>query len=348
MVYGQFTITIASGIFPSQSIGIPIYSRPSLINISNNLNKNFHNDKKFKIMEFINNKVDKKNFTEQEISELQQLVYSEFREGKTVEQVIDELRGGGILDDDAYLLGVLLGVTFILLYTISPTQALKPILNYRNVVDFSNFGGPLHPHMKGYRSAARCSYTARSIRHLNLQHGKISISKLVMQGKLIDSGLEGNSVPSDYRQLPDLLITGTNIGKNAVLKVTARSVVRHLHHADVFGIDPLDYGMKKVDLAKLKSLGIDRYMSQGGPQPPAELIYKLQFEWKRFAETPNVRYYGIGIFMNSKCHIFMDPKSKVFLALNVHNGASRSCYQLTSPQAQRFQRFNKIGMPDKQ
>lgn len=155
LVYGQFTITIASGIFPSQSIGIPIYSRPSLINLSNNLNKNFHNDKKFKIMEFINNKVDKKNFTEQEISELQQLVYSEFREGKTVEQVIDELRGGGILDDDAYLLGVLLGVTFILFYTISPTQALKPILNYRNLVDFSNFSGPLHPHMKGYRSAAR-------------------------------------------------------------------------------------------------------------------------------------------------------------------------------------------------
>ena len=51
---------------------------------------------------------------------------------------------------------------------------------------------------------------------------------------------------------------------------------KKIYHAGEFGINPEDYGMTQSDLMRLKRIGLTKYVREGRPIPPIELVREYQ------------------------------------------------------------------------
>jgi hypothetical protein len=126
-------------------------------------------------------------------------------------------------------------------------------------------------------------------------------------------------------------------------KVTSWSVVKHIHHAPQFGLNPNKYGMTQADLDSIAKKGLINHINQGGTRPSEEFVKDLQMVWKVFAEDKNSIPFKNQKVLGRNCTVFKNRKTGHFVAFDSQTGESFTAYRLTEQQSIRHERTNTIG-----
>ena len=75
------------------------------------------------------------------------------------------------------------------------------------------------------------------------------------------------------------LINQTYLGQLEITENTRFSTwqaAKKIYHSNDFGIDPESYGMTKSNLNRLNLIGLTKYVQEGNPLPPVELVKNYQ------------------------------------------------------------------------
>lgn len=63
-------------------------------------------------------------------------------------------------------------------------------------------------------------------------------------------------------------------------RISDWQAAKKIYHASDFGINPEDYGMTKVNIMRLQRIGLTKYVREGHPLPPIELVKDYQMAVK--------------------------------------------------------------------
>lgn len=312
---GLLSIQILSngitGLDPSQSMGFPIFPTRPLIMRS--INSNASLSIKVKNPPIFFNRPDKLVYTEPQIYES---AYRRLKdENLSVEELMAELRGGGLDFDTAFK--IVLGAT--ILYMVH--------LNNLGVKGFQPSIRPPHHELIPEANSRPPSFGGYSSFN----------SRTVLGSDRINSGPDTNLIRNAYSQIPSLSVNGTDHC------VTAWSVAKHSHHGPDFGMNPTDYGMTQADLDNIAEKGLINHISEGGTPPSAKYVIDLQWRWKLFAERQDVNKFGIQPVMGEQCHVVKHNRTGIFLAFKVDSGESFTGYKLTRVQSLNHNRTGVIG-----
>jgi hypothetical protein len=304
---------VSAGLIPAstESIGVPIFPTAApIMKFTQSVSE------KGKIAPVIHNIPGRIIYTEPEIYELEQWSFNQFKTGNDVQQVIRELRAGGMSFETAFATTLAAAVAYMMY--INRVQGFQPVHHYPpRIGEWGNVNNGGRPHAGGY--------------------GKGTGPRSITVTGATNSGFERNLIQTAYSQIPNLSVDGTN------RQITAWSVAKHSHHGPDFGLDPTKYAMTQADLDSIAKNGLINHINQGGTPPNANYVKALQKCWKTFAEHKKVRDCGIQTVMGEDCHVVKHNPTGIFLSFKVDTGESFTGYCLTEKQSIRHDQTGIIG-----
>jgi len=153
----------------------------------------------------------------------------------------------------------------------------------------------------------------------------------------VELKMTSRSIERSYSHIQDLPVgQGTQ-------KVTAWSVVKHIHHAPDFGLNPKKYGMTKADLDNIANIGLINHINQGGTRPSEKFVQDFQMVWKVFSEDKNVTQSENQTVMDRNCSVSKNLKTGHFVAFDSETGKSLTGYRLREQQSRIHDETNTIG-----
>jgi len=237
------------------------------------------------------------------------------------QNVVNELRGGGRLEDTAWI------IYFIWLSN----------FQYRNVEGFQPIRPPHQEWMPGSNSRPPYPEANRKV------GGRITVrSDATNQTEDAHGEARSHKVRKYYsRELPTLYV------ENQDERITPWETAKKAYHGPDFGIQPTDYGMTQADLNNISNIGLINHLNQGGNPPTLEYVAKLQNRWKAFSENPNVVRDDKGTFMGKKAIIYKDPLTNQVVIFNPKIKTIISGYKLKEAQSIRYNKTGEIGKSKK-
>ena len=146
-------------------------------------------------------------------------------------------------------------------------------------------------------------------------------------------GFSGNSIERSYVNIGNI-----SVGQG-IEKVTGWSVVKHIHHAPDFGLNPTKYGMTQADLDSSELNGLINHINQGGRRPSENFVKDLQMVWKVFCEDKKENQTVMG----RNCTVFKNMRTRHFVAFDSKTGKSVTGYRLNEQQSKIHDKTGIIG-----